>query len=73
MVKQHINRDNKEQQQELAHIHHDTKKNGLLTNLKNTWSEWAEEQNRKNAERASKPDNIVVLKFAGERERVNLQ
>lgn len=30
------------------------------------WSNWVEEQNRKNAQRASKPDNIVVAKIAGE-------
>jgi hypothetical protein len=32
---------------------------------KSRWSNWVEEQNRRNEIRASKPDNILTLKFAG--------
>lgn len=54
----------KQQQQHQQHAEHGTlHPNG--SNLKSRWTSWVEKQNRKNDQRASKPDNIVVLKLAG--------
>lgn len=59
-------RDSQQQQQQQQHAHNDTHSNAPHTNpVKSRWLNWVEEQNRKNAQRASKPDNIVVSKVAG--------
>ena len=53
------------QQQQQQQQHGATNDNIYNNKLKSRWSNWVEEQNRKNGIRASKPANIVVLKFAG--------
>lgn len=50
----------------------DKKASKSTMRLQDRWSKWVEDQNRKNEQRASKPDNIVVSKLAGALQAMNL-